>query len=162
MELPANHVSFYTILSVEPNATIQDIKISYRKLLLLHHPDKSHSNQNVDDEPKAGHVNIAQIKNAYNTLMLSREEYDDALHEFQIKQGHVDIDGMDHFDLDEFEFIEQKELFLLNCPRCTAFHGFKVTEDDLEHAVNAEVEIQNLLLQCKDCSLWICVNYSVS
>lgn len=37
--------NYYKILGVTPNATIQEIKIAYRRLVLLYHPDRNKSNE---------------------------------------------------------------------------------------------------------------------
>lgn len=52
---------FYKILGVEKDATENDIKKAYRKLAIVHHPDK-----NPDDENAAGR--FKEIGEAYETL----------------------------------------------------------------------------------------------
>ena len=62
---------FYKILGVEKDATENDIKKAYRKLAIVHHPDK-----NPDDENAAGR--FKEIGEAYETLSDSekRARYD--------------------------------------------------------------------------------------
>lgn len=52
---------FYKILGVEKDATENDIKKGYRKLAIIHHPDK-----NPDDEDAAGR--FKEVGEAYETL----------------------------------------------------------------------------------------------
>ncbi len=52
---------FYKILGLEKDATENDIKKAYRKLAIVHHPDK-----NPDDEDAAGR--FKEIGEAYETL----------------------------------------------------------------------------------------------
>lgn len=52
--------NYYTILGIEPTASIEDIKKAYRKLALQHHPDIN----NNDD----AHSSFAEINEAYEIL----------------------------------------------------------------------------------------------
>ena len=52
---------YYKILGVEKDATDNDIKKAYRKLAIIHHPDK-----NPDDEEAA--EKFKEIGEAYETL----------------------------------------------------------------------------------------------
>lgn len=52
---------YYSILQLPPSATVADIKKAYRRLALLHHPDK-HNN-----DPLAA-AQFAEIKEAYEVL----------------------------------------------------------------------------------------------
>lgn len=63
--------SYYEILEVPANASYEDIKRAYRRLALLHHPDRS--------KGKTDHsVFFLEIKEAYETLIdpVRRQEYD--------------------------------------------------------------------------------------
>jgi DnaJ-class molecular chaperone len=53
--------SFYNILEVSENASPEEIKKSYRKLSMKHHPDKNNNNPESTNK-------IQQINEAYNTL----------------------------------------------------------------------------------------------
>jgi curved DNA-binding protein CbpA len=63
--------SFYEILNVPENASIEDIKASFRKLALLHHPDKNNNSEESEAVFKV-------INNAYQVLAdpVKRKEYD--------------------------------------------------------------------------------------
>ena len=67
----------YEILGVDKNATLKHIKLSYRKLALLHHPDKLPPNAS-ESERKAAHSKFAAIANSYELLSDEgrRREYD--------------------------------------------------------------------------------------
>jgi DnaJ-class molecular chaperone len=62
--------SYYDILEIDPNATIADIKKSFRHLALKHHPDKNKSNES--------HQKFLQIVEAYEVLSdeNARRKYD--------------------------------------------------------------------------------------
>lgn len=52
---------YYKILELDPRATLADIKKAYRKLALLHHPDRN-------NESKTAQARFDLIKEAYETL----------------------------------------------------------------------------------------------
>lgn len=53
---------YYQLLEVSADATQDEIKRSYRRLCLIHHPDK-----NVDD-PEAATVRFSELQAAYEVL----------------------------------------------------------------------------------------------
>ena len=74
----------YQILGVSRNATIQQIKLSYRKLALKHHPDRQSSEA---DKDTAHHI-FSSIGHAYEILSDSnkRRQYDEGLQQEQYQQ----------------------------------------------------------------------------
>ena len=62
---------YYKILSVAENSTDTEIKKSYRKLALEHHPDHNKNDPNSEEKFK-------QITESYGVLIdpLKRKEYD--------------------------------------------------------------------------------------
>jgi molecular chaperone DnaJ len=62
---------FYEILNIEKNATDEEIKKSYRKLVFKHHPDRNKGDKKAEERFKI-------IANAYETLgnPLKKREYD--------------------------------------------------------------------------------------
>lgn len=161
MELSSNHISYYQILKVSPNASLEEIKKSYRQKLLETHPDKQQSNNSNST------IQIIQL--AYKTLsnIESREIYDKSLHDHFIKTGLVntgnsngiDIDGLDIIDLSQFNENDNGE-FKHNCPRCTSIDSMIINENDLLDNLQNE-DISTILVQCLHCSLWIGVTYSI-
>ncbi|MDR3688391.1 MAG: DnaJ domain-containing protein [Fimbriimonas sp.] len=63
----------YDVLGVKPAASASEIRSAYRKLVLLHHPDRS-------KDPRSGPV-FLQVKDAYEALSdpVARQRYDDYL-----------------------------------------------------------------------------------
>ncbi|CAE7082403.1 unnamed protein product [Rhizoctonia solani] len=59
--------SYYELLGVEEDATADEIKKAFRKLALIHHPDKNHDN--VEEATKK----FAQLQQAYEVLSDEQE-----------------------------------------------------------------------------------------
>ncbi|KAG8779943.1 DnaJ sub B member 8 [Ceratobasidium sp. 428] len=55
----APETNYYELLGVEEDATADEIKRAFRKLALVHHPDKNHDN--VEEATKK----FAQLQQAY-------------------------------------------------------------------------------------------------
>lgn len=66
-------INHYQILNISENATVEEIKIAYRKLAILYHPDK---NKNIDANKK-----FVEIKNSYDILLnpVKRKKFDKEL-----------------------------------------------------------------------------------
>ena len=75
-------INHYQILNISENATIEEIKIAYRKLAILYHPDK---NKNIDANQK-----FVKIKNSYDVLLdpIKRKKFDKEL-EIQRLQSKI-------------------------------------------------------------------------
>ena len=94
---------YYHILGVSEDSSFEEIKKSYRKLALKHHPDKS-----VDDDDKLKNEKIFQkISMAYQTLSddTKRQEYDyqkkygsSSYNEYGGGRGGRGGGGFDEFD----------------------------------------------------------------
>ncbi|KAL3763818.1 hypothetical protein ACHAWU_001878 [Discostella pseudostelligera] len=67
--------SYYDTLELQPNASLQDIKKAYRRLAVLHHPDR-----NIGNEEQAT-IQFRQISEAYEVLSDEelRRQYDQSL-----------------------------------------------------------------------------------
>ena len=68
-----SHQSFYEILKLEPTASLQDIKKSYRRLALLYHPDR-----NPPEKQEQATVQFRLVNEAYEVLSdpEQRRQYD--------------------------------------------------------------------------------------
>jgi hypothetical protein len=66
-----SYCSYYNILDITDNSSIEEIKTAFRKLSLVHHPDKNNNSPESNTKFKL-------ILNAYNTLIdpVKRKEYD--------------------------------------------------------------------------------------
>lgn len=80
--------NYYEILNIDRNATEEEVKKSYKKLALLHHPDRNQGNPESSEKFK-------EVNEAYSVLSSKdkRSQYD--------MMGHVDssFDGEDPFSV---------------------------------------------------------------
>ena len=152
---------YYEILAISSSEstrryiTKQDIKLGYRRALLLHHPDKS-------TPSKASQPTIDEIILAYKTLSNPklRAEYDRIL-AFQVTSTDVLVGqphpGLETVDLDEMHYDDEKETWYRGC-RCGKDRAYVVTEQDLE----SNTEHGELVTGCQGCSLWMKVSFAVA
>ncbi|AEQ33006.1 J domain-containing [Acanthamoeba polyphaga mimivirus] len=107
-------MNYYDILEINKNATLQDIKKSYKKLVIKYHPDKNLNKNTVNK--------FQQIQNAYQCLSndKKRKEYDVSKYinntninfNFDINDYHniiTEICGK--YELNEFEIKEIMTIF---------------------------------------------------
>ncbi|CAE6532424.1 unnamed protein product [Rhizoctonia solani] len=85
----ATETSYYELLGVEEDATTDEIKKAFRKLALIHHPDKNHDN--IEEATKK----FAQLQQAYEVLSDEQERawYDS----HRASMGPI-LDGEDIFE----------------------------------------------------------------
>jgi curved DNA-binding protein CbpA len=89
---------FYAILDLKPSASTDDIKKAYRRLALVHHPDKNLNNrQQAEEKFKA-------ISKAYETLSDpdKRREYDLRAGESPSRRASRQSSRNNPFDIDPF------------------------------------------------------------
>lgn len=152
--------SYYTVLGVEPNAADVEIKQAYKDRLLGTHPDKFRG----DNVPTVVYE-ISTIQLAYQTLIdpTKRKEYDESLLKSVQREGfNITGDGLDIFNLSEFEEVELDDMvnWYKNCPRCTTQKGISLLEDDLiDNGTADNAGGFDIIVQCSSCSLWIRVKY---
>ncbi|OXB45005.1 hypothetical protein B1J92_C04565g [Nakaseomyces glabratus] len=163
-------ISHYEVLGVPVDASTDEIKLTYRKMLLTLHPDKSKTVP-IDSTIKIrSGVSINQIQEAYRVLSNDqlRAAYNRALNDSNKLAGFNNFgDGLDEFNLDEFEFNEEKLEYVMTCPRCQSGGGFVLSEDMLEECIEdglteSEEQGYQVLTQCTACSLWLKVNFFIN
>ena len=78
-------ITLYNVLGVKDNATLEEIKASYRKLSLIYHPDVTGGNSEM----------YLKIQNAYNTLSdpQKRMEYDMRLYRLMHQSNNDNMRG---------------------------------------------------------------------
>ena len=79
MSLIMSASSFYVVLGLESNATIQEIKSAYKRLALIYHPDKISGNNETHTHTQHNMTEFCKIKEAYEVLSdpVKRKIYDD-------------------------------------------------------------------------------------
>lgn len=94
---------YYSILEINQDATLLDIKKAYRKLALQWHPDKNPS-------PEA-HDKFIEINEAYLVLSdpTKRGVYDQLLNSFTKKSSFEEKNTKEHSDFEEFVFSSREK-----------------------------------------------------
>ncbi|CAE6341092.1 unnamed protein product [Rhizoctonia solani] len=85
----ATETSYYELLGVEEDATADEIKKAFRKLALIHHPDKNHDN--VEEATQK----FAQLQQAYEVLS---DEQERAWYDSHRASMGPTLDGEDIFE----------------------------------------------------------------
>jgi diphthamide biosynthesis protein 4 len=164
----------YEVLHIQDDAelTSESVKQAYHRALLLYHPDKLQQSNTTTAAPKtaprpAGNPTIDQIVAAYAVLSdpEQRKSYNAAL---KTSHGHnVSHQGIDTFDLDDMQYSEVNgRAFWQRGCRCDSKEGYIVTEYDLEKADKEQTAqqdgFQELLVQCRGCSLIVRITFAVT
>ncbi|KAG9091710.1 hypothetical protein FRC07_011798 [Ceratobasidium sp. 392] len=153
------HMDYYALLGVPQNASITDIKQSYRIALLKAHPDK-HPQQRSQDE-SAPAIVISRLQDAFRTLTDPdrRATYDQLLKEGKGKVALTPVTQRPAHEvsLDEFELEEVAEDGGDIAPRwsysCRCGGLFTIEERELEEGVH--------YIGCNGCSEVVWVGYEV-
>ena len=146
-----------------------EIKVAYRRALLIHHPDKipdSHVLKSPSNETtipsKTPRYSIDEIVTAYQVLLdpVTRTVYDQTLERNDNGKellGHKGTHlGVEVYDLEDLTFDEDKNTWSKGC-RCGDEQGYVLTEQDLEReSQNAEIYVG-----CRGCSLFVKVFFAV-
>ncbi|EGC28867.1 hypothetical protein DICPUDRAFT_13347, partial [Dictyostelium purpureum] len=140
--------NYYETLKVSIDAPYEEIKKSYRKLVLLYHPDKisnDHSSFN-SDSGNVANKEFNEIQKSWETLKddALRKQYDALLLEQQRQKYSVS----DEVDLDDMEYLEEEGQYTYPC-RCG--DQYIITEDQLSEG--------NDVVCCSGCSLSIKIIY---
>lgn len=161
-----NHYEVLALPSHPPKTkdlTDQDIRLAYRRALLLHHPDKS-TRHSTPSPPTPSKNTIDAITLAYKTLInpSTRSEYDRSLLtsssssaiRIPSKPSHP---GLDTVDLGDMGYDAKEQMWYRRC-RCGRDGVYVITEEELE--LNAEYG--ETITPCQGCSLWLRVTYAVA
>lgn len=86
-------MNYYDILEITKNATQEDIKKSYKKLVIKYHPDKNLNRNTVNK--------FQQIQNAYQCLSnkKKRKEYDVSKNNIDNTKINFNFDINDYYDI---------------------------------------------------------------
>jgi DnaJ-class molecular chaperone len=159
----------YEILECSMHATQEELKSSYHRLLLIHHPDKSNNTNNSIDE-------FIKIQSAYRLLSNpeQRASYDSLLKQVELKKKadlvNLGDDGDNSSILSlnkDFELDLNQGVYTRKC-RCAG--NFMITKESLNkiliETTNELEKSQNtsqfltetlvICLECDTCSL--CIN----
>ncbi|RUP45849.1 DNAJ heat shock N-terminal domain-containing protein [Jimgerdemannia flammicorona] len=136
-------LSYYEVLNIPETASSDEIKQSFQRLILVHHPDKAIANKTSFDD------SIHRILEAWEVLRSSekRKAYDAQLRAARLKQDGV-INA--EVDLDDMDYDEASRAYSTPC-RCSG--RYVITEEDLEGGADTT--------GCDNCSLRVRVLYVV-
>ena len=149
----------YDILECKQDASQEELKTSYHRLLLIHHPDKQIKQTSGIDK-------FLFLQSAYKLLSnsTSRLNYDSLLKQTELKQKASQINDNDEsmsllLDKD-FEFDSELAMYTREC-RCGGFYSIRKVQlnDLLENLLNENEKDTSALLvaslECNTCSLLI-------
>ncbi|CAD6582032.1 MAG: hypothetical protein ASARMPRED_000765 [Alectoria sarmentosa] len=146
--------------SASKDLTDQDIRLAYRRALLLHHPDKSRPS--LTSPPASKHT-IDAITLAYKTLIdpSTRSEYDLSLITASSTTTRIPLQpshpGLETVDLDDMGYDEREQMWYRGC-RCGKDGAYVITEEELE----LNTEYGETITPCQGCSLWLRVTFAVA
>lgn len=131
-------MSHYETLGVDKGASTREIRAQFQRLSLIHHPDKGSTDDSV----------FIRLREAYEVLADAerRAKYDAGL-----LQGGVETAAHAEYDLSEFDFDEEGDLFAMAC-RCGGWLRLRC----------AEMEQGCTIATCEECSLRVRVLYQVA
>ena len=153
----------YEILSLPASQSLrnqlkeQDIKLAYRRALLLHHPDKSTPPPTAPSTTTK--PTIDQITLAYKTLISPalRTNYDRTQALKAPRATQTSHPGLETIDLDDLLHDDQQNLWYRSC-RCGKERAYTITEEELDmHTEEGEI-----VTGCQGCSLWLRVTFAVA
>jgi diphthamide biosynthesis protein 4 len=144
----------YEILECSPDSTQQQLKESYHKLLLKHHPDKQTDSSFNNDQ-------FMKIHSAFKLLSNSveRKQYDSLLKQAELNNTRNSLNEDSLFILEkDFSFSSDDKLYKIGCDRCGGLFKLDLdTKNQLirTHSSNITVDSLVVCLECENCSLTI-------
>jgi diphthamide biosynthesis protein 4 len=156
--------TYYEVLNVSPNASINTIKTTYRRLALLYHPDRAAPDVaiNITGDPSTHSESTSTIasttaqfiaiQRAYATLSdpQLRADYDLFLKQQQYVTRSAGI--LNDVEVLDMDYDATTEMYTYPC-RCGNIYSCPA--EDIESS--GETQGCNIILPCSGCSLSICV-----
>jgi diphthamide biosynthesis protein 4 len=164
---PPTHYQILQLPHVNGPINPVDLRVAYRRALLVHHPDKnippSRTTSKAAVQTLSHTYSVDQISAAYKILSdaVAKAEYDSSLgrdtrsfNEGPTTNRHA---GLETYDLEELQFDESATTWSHGCT-CGEEKGYMVTERDLEN----ESEHGEIYVACRGCSLSIRVLFDIA
>jgi diphthamide biosynthesis protein 4 len=145
----------YHILECDREASQDEIKTNYHRLILKYHPDKYQSNDNDNDKLER----FIRLQTAYKVLSdpKSRFTYDTSLKQIELQDKATLLQDSDHLLSlnNDFEFDNSTKSYNYNC-RCGSLYLIKSI--DLNKILESFSSNDSLILtlECDTCSM--CIN----
>lgn len=132
----------YEILGCSVQSTVEDIKIKYRQLAKLHHPDAHPLDNNYNH-----HIQFVRLNNAYKILsdVNMRREFDSRYKQLLLLQ---ELPVQDTVPLSEMDYSDSDKIYTYPC-RC----GDDFVASDIDVLLKFEYA------SCSSCSLCLRVLY---
>lgn len=171
---PPNHYRTLGLPSTTngQHLTVQDVKLAYRRALLMYHPDKATGLPTPAPSPRQSPAAQSNLRPTVDQITLAfkvlsdptlRREHDRELSlspESASQAGGEGLDeaaiGLETVDLDDLEYDDNEEIWYRSC-RCGQARGFTVTETELEK----EEKTGLVVVGCRGCSLSLMVGFGV-
>lgn len=106
---PGNSVSAYDTLDVDFNCSVDCLKASYKRLILIHHPDKSGGDSEL----------FQKIQSAWNLVSSSEKR---KMYDMTMNSGALRCS--EDLTIDEFRVTDDGDSFVRSC-RCGDFFEVK-------------------------------------
>ncbi|KAK9724840.1 hypothetical protein RND81_05G102200 [Saponaria officinalis] len=156
--------TYYDILNVKNDASIEDIRQSYRSALLQSHPDKLHKSSNMTNVDEDVQNRFMKVQKAWETLS---DPTSRALYDHKLRSLHSDILVADDVALEDM-MVEHTGEVLQLCHQCRCGDYFMISSSELEEMGfelckdDDAISVQHpdalpgcVILSCTSCSLKI-------
>ncbi|CAM8946348.1 unnamed protein product [Rhodiola kirilowii] len=155
--------TYYRILSVEEDASYEEIRTSYRTAILKSHPDKVLSTDGISKSDIKSEDTFHKIQKAWEILSCSNSR---ANYDSELKAGRRDLLMADDVQIEDMMVEDDGEAVVFHC-QCRCGDYFSIDSFELEsvgYTVQREhrkVSLQEapncmhtaLFLPCRSCSL---------
>ncbi|CAG8435582.1 5764_t:CDS:2, partial [Diversispora eburnea] len=127
--------SYYDILEISENASIEEIKQKFQKLLLHHHPDKFQQFQQKSLLKPTTNNKSDEISNVTNSnkIKVNDDKINKILEAWHVlrdpESRKIYDNNLREVDLDDMEYNEDMKSYSISC-RCNGL--YIISEDDLD------------------------------